>query len=129
MSLVPPPTRAMVLAAGKGLRLRPVTLSRPKPLVAVAGKAMLDWVLDRLAAAGVEETVVNAHHLGHMIDRHVLSCTVPRIRVSHEVTLLETGGGVKRALPHLGERPFYVANGDVVWRDGKEPALLRLAQA
>ncbi len=129
MSLVPPPTRAMVLAAGKGLRLRPVTLSRPKPLVAVAGKAMLDWVLDRLAAAGVEETVVNAHHLGHMIDRHVLSRTVPRIRVSHEVTLLETGGGVKRALPHLGERPFYVANGDVVWRDGKEPALLRLAQA
>ena len=129
MSLGPPPVRAMVLAAGKGIRLRPITLSRPKPLVVVGGRAMLDWVLDRLAEAAVEEAVVNAHHLGHMIERHVHSRTVPRIHVSREETLLETGGGVKKALPLLGERPFFVANGDVVWRDSRAPALVRLAQA
>jgi len=129
MSLVPPPTHAMVLAAGKGVRLRPITLSRPKPLVVVGGRAMLDSVLDRLAEAGVMEAVVNAHHLGHMIQGHLLGRNAPRIRISREEALLETGGGVKKALPLLGARPFYVVNGDVLWRDGKVPALVRLAGA
>ena len=129
MSLVPPPSHAMVLAAGKGLRLRPITLSRPKPLVEVAGQAMLDGVLDRLAEAGVAEAVVNTHHLGHMIEGHLMSRKAPRIRISREETLLETGGGVKKALPLLGSRPFYAINGDVIWRDGKTPALRRLAEA
>ena len=123
------PQRAMVLAAGKGLRLRPLTLTRPKPLVPVAGQTMLDGVLDRLAAAGVEEVVVNAHHLGQMIESHLQGRTLPRIRISHEQTLLETGGGVKKALPLLGSEPFFVINGDVIWRDGKVPALQRLAEA
>lgn len=129
MSLVPPPSHAMVLAAGKGLRLRPITLSRPKPLVEVAGQAMLDGVLDRLAQAGVVEAVVNTHHLGHMIEGHLMSRKAPRIRISREEALLETGGGVKKALPLLGARPFYAINGDVIWRDGKTPALRRLAEA
>ena len=129
MSLVPPPSHAMVLAAGKGLRLRPITLSRPKPLVEVAGQAMLDGVLDRLAEAGVAEAVVNTHHLGHMIEGHLMSRKAPRIRISREEALLETGGGVKKALPLLGSRPFYAINGDVIWRDGKTPALRRLAEA
>ena len=127
MSLMP--THAMVLAAGKGLRLRPITLSRPKPLVEVAGRAMLDGVLDRLAAAGVPEAVVNVHHLGDMIEAHLPGRTHPRIHISREQTLLETGGGVKKALPLLGEDPFFVINGDVVWRDGKVPALQRLGEA
>jgi N-acetyl-alpha-D-muramate 1-phosphate uridylyltransferase len=114
MSLVPPPSHAMVLAAGKGLRLRPITLSRPKPLVEVAGQAMLDGVLDRLAQAGVAEAVVNTHHLGHMIEGHLMSRKAPRM---------------KKALPLLGSRPFYAINGDVIWRDGKTPALRRLAEA
>jgi MurNAc alpha-1-phosphate uridylyltransferase len=129
MSLVPPPSHAMVLAAGKDLRLRPITLSRPKPLVEVAGQAMLDGVLDRLAQAGVAEAVVNTHHLGHMIEGHLMSRKAPRIRISREEALLETGGGVKKALPLLGSRPFYAINGDVIWRDGKTPALRRLAEA
>ena len=78
----PMPTHAMVLAAGKGLRLRPITLSRPKPLVEVSGRAMLDGVLDRLAAAGVAEAVVNTHHLGHMIEGHLQGRTSPRIQIS-----------------------------------------------
>ncbi|MDF2763653.1 MAG: mannose-phosphate guanylyltransferase [Rhodospirillales bacterium] len=123
------PSHAMVLAAGKGLRLRPLTLSRPKPLVEVAGQTMLDGVLDRLAEAGVAEAVVNAHHLGHMIEGHLQGRTAPRIHISREDTLLETGGGVRKALPLLGERPFFVVNGDVIWRDGKSPALQRLAEA
>jgi MurNAc alpha-1-phosphate uridylyltransferase len=120
------PSHAMVLAAGKGLRLRPLTLSRPKPLVEVSGQAMLDGVLDRLAEVGVAEAVVNAHHLGHMIEGHLQGRARPRIRISREQALLETGGGVKMALPLLGADPFFVINGDVVWRDGKAPALQRL---
>ncbi len=129
MSLVPPPERAMVLAAGKGLRLRPLTAARPKPLIEVAGRTMLDGVLDRLVEAGVGEVVVNAHHLGHMIEGHLRARSAPRIHLSREEVLLETGGGVRKALPLLGKSPFYVINGDVIWRDGKVPALRRLADA
>ena len=129
MSLIRVPDRAMVLAAGKGLRLRPITLNKPKPLVPVDGRPMLDMVLDRLAGIGVEEAVVNTHHLGHMIEGHLRPRERPRIRISREEVLLETGGGVKKALPFLGERPFFVLNGDIVWRDGKTPTLLRLAEA
>ena len=129
MTAAPAPVRAMVLAAGKGLRLRPITLSRPKPLVEVGGQTMLDGVLDRLAEAGAAEAVVNAHYLGQMIESHLQGRTRPRIHLSHEEALLETGGGVKKALPLLGEEPFFVINGDILWRDGKVPALRRLAEA
>lgn len=121
--------RAMVLAAGLGLRLRPITLTTPKPLVVVGGITMLDRVLDRLAEHGVETAVVNTHHLAEQVARHVAARARPRIVVSHEEELLDTGGGVKKALPLLGSAPFFVANSDLLWTDGSEPALKRLAEA
>jgi MurNAc alpha-1-phosphate uridylyltransferase len=120
----------MVLAAGKGLRMRPITHTLPKPLVTVDGRTLLDRALDRLAAAGVETAVVNLHHLGDRIERHLKRRNDLEIRFSHEDDLLlETGGGVKKALPLLGDDPFYVVNGDVLWLDGGEGALMRLAAA
>ena len=124
----PVPKRAMVLAAGLGKRMRPLTETRPKPLIEVRGRAMLDHVLDRLEDVGVEEAVVNHYHLGAMIEEHLQGRRRPRIRFSPEDVLLETGGGVKRALPMLGEEPFYAVNGDIVWLDGRVPALRRLAE-
>jgi len=121
--------RAMLLAAGLGLRMRPLTETRPKPLIAVSGRTLLDHALDHLAAAGVETVVVNIHWLGEQIARHVAGRTSPRVVLSHEPVLLETGGGVVKALPELGAEPFYVVNGDSLWLDGASPALQRLADA
>lgn len=122
------PSHAMVLAAGLGLRLRPLTETTPKPLVAVAGRTLLDRALDRLAAVGVDDAVVNVHYLAHMIEAHLADRTVPRITLSREDDeLLETGGGVKKALPLLGGGPFFVVNADIAWEDGATPALRRLA--
>ena len=123
------PSHAMVLAAGRGERMRPLTDQRPKPLIEVRGEAMLDRVLDRLAAAGVGEAVVNTHHLGEMIEAHLAARSKPKIVLSPEEDLLETGGGVTKALTLLGKQPFFVVNGDVVWLDGVRPALERLAAA
>lgn len=121
--------RAMVLAAGLGTRMRPLTDSLPKPLVTVAGETLIDRILDRLAEAGVEEVVVNLHHKADQLSGHLARRQRPRIRESREETLLETGGGVRRALPLLGDAPFFVVNGDVLWRNGKRSALDRLAAA
>ena len=121
------PSTAMVLAAGLGLRMRPLTLERPKPLVELQGRTLLDRALDRLAATGVKRTVVNTHYLAEMIERHLAGRE--GIVLSPEEDRLETGGGVARALPHLGEEPFFVINSDAVWRDGPVPALARLAAA
>jgi MurNAc alpha-1-phosphate uridylyltransferase len=120
----------MALAAGLGLRLRPITNHTPKPLVTIGGRTMLDRVLDHFAAAGVTEAVVNVHWLGDRIRDHLAVRDTPHIAISDETdTLLETGGGVSRALPQLGQAPFYVANSDIVWTDGPRPALARLAEA
>jgi len=119
----------MVLAAGLGLRMRPITETRPKPLVELAGRTLLDRALDALAAAGVEHAVVNTHYLGAMIEAHLARRTRPRIALSPEDELLETGGGVARALDRLGDAPFYVVNADIAWTDGAVPALDRLAAA
>ncbi len=118
---------AMVLSAGLGLRMRPLTDSRPKPLVALQGRALLDHALDRLRAAGVARLVVNTHYKAEMIERHLAG--QPDVRLSYEPDRLETGGGVSRALPLLGADPFYVVNSDAVWRDGAQPALGRLGAA
>jgi len=123
------PTRAMVLAAGLGLRMRPITAALPKPLVAVGGRTMLDRALDHLVRAGVGDAVVNVHYLPGMIVDHLQGRRAPRIAVSREDALLETGGGVAKALPLLGDAPFYVVNADIVWLDGARPALLRLADS
>ena len=120
----------MVLAAGLGERLRPLTEKMPKPLVPVAGKPRLDHVLDRLTAAGVERAVVNVHYLADQIEQHVGSRKTPQIVISDErAKLLNTGGGVVKALPALGDTPFFHVNSDTIWIDGAKPNLLRLAEA
>ncbi len=123
------PKTAMVLAAGLGLRMRPITDKIPKPLVQVAGKTLLDHVLDKLAEAGVEKAVVNVHYLPDQIIRHVESRQHPRIVVSDERNeILGTGGGVVRALPQLGAEPFFHMNADTMWIDGVRSNLARLAE-
>lgn len=123
------PRRAMVLAAGRGIRLRPITEKTPKALVQVGGRALIDYSLDRLAAAGVERAVVNIHHLAEQLESHLKHRAAPEIVLSPEAELLDTGGGVVAALDQLGEQPFYVANSDSLWLDGPTPALRRLARA
>jgi MurNAc alpha-1-phosphate uridylyltransferase len=124
------PSRAMVLAAGRGERMRPITSTMPKPLVKVAGQAMLDFVLDRLADAGVARAVVNVHYLGEQIVEHLAARTRPQIVISDErAELLDTGGGVVKALPELGREPFFHLNSDTLWIDSVKPNLVRLAEA
>ncbi len=117
----------MILAAGFGVRMRPLTDDKPKPMVVLAGRTLLDRTLDRLGQAGVRQTVVNTHYLAEVIHRHLDGRD--GVVLSHEAEILETGGGVRRALPLLGDRPFFVVNSDAVWLDGPVPALTRLAAA
>jgi N-acetyl-alpha-D-muramate 1-phosphate uridylyltransferase len=124
------PTRAMVLAAGLGVRMRPLTDRLPKPLVPVAGSPLLDHVLDKLADAGVSEAVVNVHYLPDQIIDHVAKRSRPRVIISDERdVVLGTGGGVVKALPLLGDAPFFHLNADTMWIDGVRPNLARLAEA
>lgn len=121
------PKTAMVMAAGYGKRLRPLTDSVPKPLVKVLGVPMIDVVLDRLAAAGVERAVVNLHHLGGMIRDHLKHRTDIEIVFSEESEILETGGGIVQALPLLGPDPFFAVNAKIIWLNGRTDVLRRLA--
>jgi MurNAc alpha-1-phosphate uridylyltransferase len=124
------PRRAMVLAAGLGTRMRPLTDSMPKPMVKVAGRALIDHVLDRLCAAGVERAVVNVHYMADRLQQHLASRARPQIVISDERgLLLGTGGGVVKALPELGDAPFFHINSDTIWIDGVKPNLTRLAEA
>jgi MurNAc alpha-1-phosphate uridylyltransferase len=124
------PRTAMVLAAGLGERMRPLTDRLPKPLVPVGGKALLDHVLDRLAAAGIERAVVNVHYLADLIEHHLAGRNGPQIVISDErQELLGTGGGVVKALAALGAEPFIHVNSDTLWIDGVRPNLQRLAEA
>jgi MurNAc alpha-1-phosphate uridylyltransferase len=123
------PTRAMVLSAGLGTRMRPLTDNMPKPLVEVGGKPLIDHVLDRLAEAGAEQAVVNVHHFAEQIERHLAGRTKPQVVISDERgVLLGTGGAVVKALPLLGEAPFFHVNSDSIWVDGVKPNLARLAE-
>lgn len=115
----------MVLAAGIGARLRPVTETIPKPLVEINGRTLLDHAIDRLALVGVERVVVNVHYKARMVAVQLSRRDTPRIEVSEEPELLDTGGGVKRALPLLDDA-FFVVNSDVFWLNSKDDALLRL---
>jgi MurNAc alpha-1-phosphate uridylyltransferase len=119
---------AMILAAGFGTRMRPITEHTPKPLVPLAGRALLDHAIDRVVAAGVKRVVVNTHYKAEMIEAHLQSRHDVAISLSHEPELLDTGGGVKKALPLLGDA-FFVLNSDVFWLNAKIPALQRLARA
>jgi MurNAc alpha-1-phosphate uridylyltransferase len=121
-------SRAMVLAAGLGTRMRPLTDTLPKPLVPVAGRALIDHVLDRLANAGVAQAVVNVHHKADQIEAHLKGRTRPTIVISDERgELLDTGGGVVKALGKLGAKPFFHMNSDTLWIEGVTPNLSRLA--
>lgn len=120
----------MVLAAGLGKRMRPLTDTTPKPLIRVAGKALLDWGLDALAEVGVRKAVVNIHHLGGQIVTHLAGRKAPRTIISDESDgLLDSAGGIVKALPELGPEPFYVLNADTFWIDDGIPNLARLALA
>jgi MurNAc alpha-1-phosphate uridylyltransferase len=124
------PRSAMVLAAGFGERMRPLTDRMPKPMVEVAGKPLLDHVLDRLAAAGVEKAVVNVHYLADQIEKRVAERKKPHVVISDERgQILGTGGGVVKALPQLGSAPFFHVNSDSIWIDGVHGNLQRLAAA
>jgi MurNAc alpha-1-phosphate uridylyltransferase len=124
--LITTPKSAMVLAAGLGTRLRPLTEHLPKPLVEVGGRTLLDHAIDRLALVAVERVVVNVHYRAGMIAAHLARRDHPQIAISEEAELLDTGGGVRHALPLLGET-FFVINSDVLWMDGRDHALARLA--
>lgn len=122
--------RAMVMAAGKGTRMRPLTDTMPKPLVPLAGRPLIDHVLDRLETAGIEEVVVNTHYFADMLEAHLASRRSPRIILSDErAELLDTGGGAKKALPLLGDDPIITFNSDSVWVEGGDDTLRSLMDA
>lgn len=124
------PRTAMLLAAGIGTRMRPLTEATAKPLLPLGGRSLIDHALDRLAAVGVETVVVNAHWQADLLAAHLASrAGPPRTVLRREDTLLDTGGGVRAALDLLGPDPFFVVNGDAFWLDGPVPALDRLAAA
>jgi len=124
------PRTAMVLAAGLGTRMRPLSDSVPKPLVKVAGKALIDYALDRLAEAGVERVVVNVHYRAEAVERHLAGRKAPKIVISDErEALLDTGGGIAKALPLIGDAPFLLLNSDTLWIEGVKSNLARLAAA
>jgi MurNAc alpha-1-phosphate uridylyltransferase len=122
---------AMVLAAGLGTRMAtPANNTLPKPLVQLVGRALIDHVLDRLAAAGVEQAVVNVHHKADLIEQHLRARGEPRVEISDErAARLDTGGGVKRVLPRLGGQAFLIHNSDCVWIEDAGSNLARLAAA
>jgi len=121
---------AMLLSAGLGKRMAPAANGLPKPLVLLHGKALIDHALDRLAAAGVARAIVNVHYKADLIEAHLQKRQAPAIEISDErAALLDTGGGVKKALPRLGPGPFLIHNADSVWIEGVGSNLARLAGA
>lgn len=130
MKAAPGPRTAMVLAAGLGTRMRPLTDSRPKALVEVGGKALIDHVLDRLREAGVERVVVNVHHFPDQMEAHLARRADLDVLISDERGgLLDSGGGIQHARPLLGEKPIFVANIDSLWLESGTPALEMLKRA
>jgi len=120
--------KAMVLAAGYGTRLRPLTDRLPKPLVPVAGKPMIEYALDRLRAYGIQEVIINVSYLKEPLLAYAAAVRGVAVQISAETEPLETGGGVKQALPLLGREPFFTINSDIIWMDDQESALDRLTR-
>ena len=122
------PKTAMLMAAGLGMRMRPLTLNTPKPLIRFMGKALIDHLLDRLVAVGVQRAVVNVHHLADQMETHLRRRSDLEILISDERDgLLDTGGALIKARPFLGDAPLFVLNTDQVWIDGPQSNLKRLA--
>ena len=123
------PATAMVLAAGLGKRMLPITEQTPKPLVKVCGKALIDHSLDALARAGVEKAVVNVHHLADQLEIHLAERKAPAVTISDERNcLMDSGGGVKKALEHLSDEPTFLLNADSFWLEGVCPNLPAMAR-
>jgi N-acetyl-alpha-D-muramate 1-phosphate uridylyltransferase len=120
---------AMILAAGLGTRMRPLTDTLPKPLIKVMGKPLVDYIFGYCRDAGVTDTVVNVHYFADKMEAHCRGVKNPRVTISDErAALLDSGGGVKKALPALGDGPFFILNADAIWVDGPRPSLARLAE-
>lgn len=119
---------AMVLAAGLGTRMRPLTLIKPKPLQLVGGKTMLDHALDRLVTVGIKRAVVNTYYLPEQIEEHLSQRRNLEIIISREQDLLDTGGGIKKVLSHFDGKPFFALNADLPWMDVGTPSLQRMAE-
>jgi MurNAc alpha-1-phosphate uridylyltransferase len=120
----------MVLAAGLGTRMKPLTDKKPKALVEIAGRALIDRVIDRLEQAGVLTVVINVHHHADALEKHLKARASPKIEISDErAQLLDSGGGVKKALGLLGKQPFFVMNADTIWIEGLKPNLPALGAA
>jgi N-acetyl-alpha-D-muramate 1-phosphate uridylyltransferase len=119
----------MVLAAGLGTRMRPLTNERPKPLIPCGGKPLIDWNLDALAQAGVERAVVNVHYLPDQIIAHVKGRTLPACTISDErAGILDSGGGIRKVVSAFGDAPFFSLNADTIWLDGPRSNLTRMAE-
>ncbi len=128
--MTPPIRSAMVLSAGLGMRMRPLTDTIPKPLVELAGRPLIDYVFSRLDDAGIERAIVNVHYLADSLEMHLKSRARPCVLISDErALLLDTGGGVKHALGLLGEAPFIVHNSDSLWIEGQVKNLENLIEA
>ena len=119
---------AMVLAAGHGTRLKPLTDRMPKPLIPVAGQPMIEYALDRLRAYGIKKVVINVSHLKDQLTAYLSAIHGLTIKISEEAEPLETGGGLKKALPFLGNDPVFTINSDIIWTDEQESALDRLTR-
>lgn len=120
--------KAFVLAAGLGTRMRPLTDDKPKPLIEVEGRTMIDRALDRLVEYGVEEAIVNAHYKAEMVEKHLARRKDIKITISHEKERLETGGGLLHARDKLGNNPLFVISTDIIWQDSDKTALQTLAE-
>jgi len=121
-----PPQKAMLLAAGLGTRMGSITEDRPKPLIEVDGRALIDHALDRLEGTGVGEVVINTHYLAEQLEGHLTGRKTPKIEFSREADLLNTGGGIKNALAAFGDAPFFAINTDALWLNGPFDALSRM---
>lgn len=121
--------KAFILAAGKGTRLRPHTDTMPKPMVPVAGRSIVSRTIEKLHDAGVKEIVLNLHYLGDVLEDHLKEIETPRLVFSREDELLDTGGGLKKAIRHFANNPYFIINGDALWDDSEngQGALARLA--
>src|ERR1700733_6488954 len=126
----PVPKTAMVFAAGLGMRMRPITETLPKPLITIRGRTLIDHCLDRLAESGVERAIVNVHWLADQIEAHLAKRRAPEVIISDErAKLLDPGGGIKRALPLIGDDPFLICNTDAFWIEGPRSNIARLARS
>jgi len=122
------PDTAMIFAAGFGKRMRPITNKIPKSLVKVNGKCLLDYALDNIAEAGIQKAVVNTHYLAEQIEQHLKERNkLPNVLISHEEVILETGGGIVKALLRLGDKPFFTINSDVIITSGQTHLFKRMA--